>query len=194
MNLLAFADIRTTLELPEVSPDIVLLLGDIPSKMVSRIDKKYDCRKLGVLGNHCHPSNFSDTSIINMHNHIMTFDGITFGGFEGSPHYKERPYGQHTESEAQAFSDQLSRTPVDILMTHSNPAYGDMDLDNAHRGFKAFTDIILYQQISHYFHGHLHDPFEKQFGKVYVHSVYPFKWIPNLEIPTQKGNEIYETT
>lgn len=187
MNLLAFADVRTSLELPEVTPDIVLLLGDIPSKMVSRIDKKYSCRKLGVLGNHCHPSNFEDTGIINMHKHIMTFEGITFGGFEGSPQYKERPFGHPTEAEAEVFVEQLKRTPVDILLTHSNPAYGHMELDDAHRGFRAFTDLLLSNKVSHFFHGHLHDPFELSIEGVHVHSVYPYSWIPNLKIPNKRG-------
>lgn len=52
MRILSFADTRTTIELPNLEPDIVFLLGDIPSRVVSKIDKKYKCPKLGVLGNH----------------------------------------------------------------------------------------------------------------------------------------------
>lgn len=58
LHVLTFSDTRTTFELPDVMPDVVFLLGDIPSKMVSKITRKYDCHKVGILGNHCHPQNF----------------------------------------------------------------------------------------------------------------------------------------
>ncbi|MEK5071747.1 metallophosphoesterase family protein [Sporosarcina sp. FSL K6-1508] len=182
MKLLAFADVRTTLKLPEVEPDIVLLLGDIPSRMVSKIDRMYSCRKLGVMGNHCHQLNFEDTSVINMHNQIMSFDGVTFAGFEGSPVYKEQKFGQQTEAEANAFVQKIGRHRVDILLTHSNPAYGDMDLDDAHRGFQAFNNLIFNEQVTHLLHGHLHDPFTRNVNGCTINSVYPYLWIPDLSI------------
>lgn len=181
MKLLAFADVRTTLQLPKVDPDVVLLLGDIPSRMVSKIDKTYSCRKLGVLGNHDHPLNFDDTSVINMHNQIMSFNGITFAGFEGSPVYKNRPFGQHTEAEASCFVNKVRSAHVDILLTHSNPTYGDVELDDAHRGFNAFNELILQEQVTHFFHGHLHDPFTRHVNKCTIHSVYPYLWLPELD-------------
>ena len=101
LSVLAFADTRNTVELPDVSPDVVLLLGDLSSKMVGRIDKKYSCMKLGVFGNHCHPQNLDDTDVINMHNQIKVIEGVTFAGFEGSPVYKQSDFGQHTETECE---------------------------------------------------------------------------------------------
>lgn len=182
MKVLAFADVRTTLQLPEVEPDIVLLLGDIPSRIVSKIDRTYSCRKLGVMGNHCHPLNFEDSSVINMHNQIMTFNGVTFSGFEGSPVYKKRKFGQQTDAEANAFAQKIGRLHIDILLTHSNPAYDDIELDDAHRGFEAFNNLIDEQQVTHLFHGHLHDPFTRQMNGCTIHSVYPYLWIPDLSI------------
>lgn len=182
MNILAFADIRTSLELPKHSPDVVLLLGDIPSIMVSRIDRMYDCIKLGVMGNHCHPSNFSGTNIVNMHNQVIELNGITFAGFEGSPHYKERPFGQHTEKEAEELLSKVGRRHINILMTHSNPAYGDMELDHAHRGFKAFNTLLFNEQLDYHFHGHLHDPFTRKVGDCEIYSVYPYLWLPELKM------------
>ena len=180
MNILAFADLRTTFKLPDVEPDLVLLLGDIPSLMVSRINKKYSCTKLGVLGNHCHPSNFDDTDIINMHEKIYTFKGVRVGGFEGSPRYKDRDFGQHAEWEAEQFVRSIGEQHLDILMTHSNPSYTDRELDHAHRGFAAFNDLIMNKQVTHLFHGHLHDPFQKQILDTTIHSVYPSSWIEGL--------------
>lgn len=179
MKILAFADVRTTLVLPEVEPDVVLLLGDIPSKMVSKIDRTYTCEKLGVMGNHCHPLNFNDTNVINMHNQILTLNGVTFAGFEGSPVYKDRPFGQHTEAEAAAFVQKVADCQIDILLTHSNPAYGDFDTDDAHRGFEAFNKLIFNRQLTHLFHGHLHDPFTRKVDNCTIHSVYPYLWLTN---------------
>ncbi len=177
MKILAFADMRTTTELPDVQPDIVLLLGDIPSKMVSRIDRKYSCTKLGVLGNHCHPDNFNDTSIINMHEQIKMIDGLVFAGYEGSPYYKERDFGQHTENECSHFIKKIGEQHIDVLLSHSNPAYGDMELDEAHRGFSSMNSLFFNKQVSHMFHGHLHDPFNRQVIDTKIYSVYQILYI-----------------
>ncbi|WP_034302601.1 metallophosphoesterase family protein [Bacillus cihuensis] len=174
MRILAFADTRTSLQLPDENPDLVLLLGDIPSIMVSRIDRKYNCKKFGVLGNHCHPEVFAGTNVQDIHNIIVTHCGLTLAGFEGSPKYKDRPFGHHSEEEAELFIATVGNKHIDILITHSNPAYGDMELDYAHRGYQAFSQLILKEQISHFFHGHLHDPFNKKIGKTTIHSVYPY--------------------
>ncbi len=115
-----------------------------------------------------------------MHNQILSFEGITFAGFEGAPVYKERKFGQQTESEADAFISRVGNRHIDILLTHSNPAYGDMELDDAHRGFEAFNNLIFKEQVTHLFHGHLHDPFIRQVGECTIHSVYPYLWIPDL--------------
>ena len=183
LKVLAFADIRTTLELPDVFPDVVLLLGDIPSKMVARIDKKYKCLKLGVLGNHCHPKIFDDTEVINMHNRVKVLEGVTFAGFEGSPQYKERDFGQHTEAECASFMKSIGDLHIDIFLSHSNPSFGDMDLDEAHRGFQSYNPLLMNNQISYFFHGHLHDPFVRTIKNSAIHSVYPYTWT-TLEIPT----------
>lgn len=189
LNILAFADIRTTLELPDVSPDVVLLLGDIPSRSIGRIDKKYACTKLGVLGNHCHPKLFDETNIINMHNRIKIIDGVTYAGFEGSPVYKQSDYGQHTEFECTQLMNKIGDGHIDIFLSHSNPAFGDMELDEAHRGFKAYNPYLMRNQISHFFHGHLHDPFVREIGQSTVHSVYPYTWI-NIEVPAKERKEV----
>lgn len=182
MNILAFADTRTSVKLPDVDPDVVLLLGDIPSKMVSEINRKYNCLKLGVMGNHCHHQNLDGTDVVNMHNEILDFKGITFAGFEGSPVYKEPKFGQHTETEARDFVRKIGNQRIDILLTHSNPIYPDIELDNAHRGFEAFNELISSNQVTHFFHGHLHDPFTRQIEDCTIYSVFAYLWVPNLHL------------
>lgn len=180
LKILAFADTRTSLELPDLRPDVVFLLGDIPSKMVSRINKKYDCPKVGILGNHCHPLNFEDTEVQNIHKKVVSIHNYKIAGFEGAPIYKENRTGQHSENEAKEFCSTLDRQSIDIFIAHSNPAYGDMNLDDAHRGFNAFNSVVLNNQANYFFHGHLHDPFQKVINGTNVYSVYPYLFI---EIP-----------
>lgn len=179
LNILAFADTRTSLVLPECEPDLVLLLGDIPSKITNRVDKKYHCPIVGVFGNHCHPLNFEDTSILNIHEKVITIKGITIAGFEGAPKYKEKKFGQHSEREAVRFISSINK-PVDIFIAHSNPVYDDMNLDDTHKGFEAFNELFFgpRDNIKYFFHGHLHDPFHKQINHSNVYSVYSYLYLP----------------
>ncbi|TYS60548.1 hypothetical protein FZD47_20260 [Bacillus infantis] len=170
LHVLAFSDTRTTLELP----DVVFLLGDIPSKMVSKITRKYDCHKVGILGNHCHPQNFEGYDVHNLHQKVISVNGYRIAGFEGTPRYKENTKGQHTEEEAQSFLDTLTEQQIDIFLAHSNPAYGDLPLDDAHRGFHSFNSMILNNAVKYFFHGHLHNPFQRIMNNTRVYSVYPF--------------------
>lgn len=175
LNILAFADTRTSIELPDCKPDLVLLLGDIPSLMTARINKKYSCPKLGVFGNHCHPSNFDDKDIVNIHERIVTINGCRIAGFEGAPRYKEQKFGQHTESEVASFISTITH-PVDIFVAHSNPVYESMqdELDHTHRGFLSFNHLMAEKKVKHFFHGHLHDPFQIEIDQTKVYSVYPY--------------------
>ncbi|WP_307476271.1 metallophosphoesterase family protein [Cytobacillus purgationiresistens] len=141
---------------------------------MSKVNRKYSCPKLGVFGNHCHPSNFDDTEVMNIHENIVRIKGLTIAGFGGAPKYKDKLFGQHTEEEAAAFVTQIYQQNIDILITHSNPAYENMTLDHAHRGFTSFNTLINNNKINHLFHGHLHDPFTKNINEITIHSVYPF--------------------
>jgi uncharacterized protein len=175
MKVVAFADIPTGFNFPDIQPDLVLLLGDISYRNVLLIDHKYQCLKVGVLGNHDKAHFFDDTSVINIHGKIQTINGITFSGFQGCPRYNNKPFGQHLEIEAEAFVATIYDKPIDFFLAHSNPVYKEVSTnDESHRGFEAFNDLIQNQQVKHFFHGHLHEPFCFKIGKTTVHSVYPY--------------------
>lgn len=175
MKVLVFSDLPSGFNLPDSEPDLVLLLGDIFYRNVLKIDHKYKCLKVGVLGNHDKAHYFEDTSIINIHRDIQTIEGITFAGFQGSPKYNDKPFGQHLEIEAEAYVASIYRKPIDIFLAHSNPAYENLPSnDDTHRGFKAFNDLFHYQTAKNFFHGHLHEPFQMKQGNTNIYSVYPY--------------------
>ena len=172
-TILAVADIHSPrIEIPNCNPDVVLLLGDIPLQVVETLDKLYSCPKLGVLGNHDGPDYLERTSILNVHAQIVEVEGNRFAGFGGAPRYGAKPYGQYTEDEAHAFVDGLGY--VDVFLAHANPQWvSDVSQDDvAHAGFQAFASYINQAQPAHFFHGHLHERYDKQVRGTTVHSVY----------------------
>lgn len=197
MNILLCADMRTSVKLPNINPDLVILLGDIPRLMVSKIDRQYKCRKLGVLGNHDDHYFFDGTEVENIHNKIISVEGVRIAGFEGSPVYKTKGFGQHSEGTCAEFAKKISNEEIDILVAHSNPVYPkDINADEAHRGFESFNHLLSMNSIRYMFHGHLHDPFVTTLHNTEVHSVYQVKgFIYNNGTPEEEFfNSINQTT
>jgi Icc-related predicted phosphoesterase len=158
MNFIIYSDIQgIELELPNIEPDFVLLLGDIEWRDVKRIDNHFKCPKLGVLGNHDRIDTFGNTSIIDMHEKVLEIYGIKFAGFGGSPVYNHKPGSpQYDEGDAASFVKKVDN--VDIFLAHSNPAFEhNMDKTDAHRGFASFTELIERTKTPYFLHGHLHE-------------------------------------
>ncbi len=180
MRILAFSDIRTTLEIPDEHVDLIILLGNIPSKMVSKICKHYDeVPVLGLLSKRCHPKLFDDTPIVNIHHKCFEFDGIRFAGFGGEPAGFNQDDDQHVYNENQVndFIKQLNESNVDVLVTYTNPPYGDVKGTLASEGFKPFNKLIIDGQIKNMIHGRIRNPFKRKLGKVNIESVYPYSLI-----------------
>jgi Icc-related predicted phosphoesterase len=156
-----------------MKPDFVLLLGDIDSKGVQRIDKAYDCPKYGVLGNHDVPSTFSNSSVMNIHGKVVEHNGLKIAGFGGCPRYN-RKSGQYTEEEARQFIETLG--VVDIFIAHANPMWTfNDDPTDPHRGFQAFAEYIYEKKPVYFLHGHLHSNETYMVGRTMVCCVYPYK-------------------
>lgn len=180
MKLLAFADIRTTEELPDVECDLIVLLGFIPSKKVSEIDKKYsDVPIVGLLSQKCSRSLYEDTRIVDLHGSVASINGVRFAGFSGVPLPKNEDVaaGYHTEDEVNEFIDRMAVSNVDVLLSYSNLAYGGMKLPNAEAGYKAYNRIVMENITTKIIHGRLHSDFERRLGNVDIYSVYPYKLI-----------------
>ena len=172
-TILAIADVHANpLDLPDWEPDLILLLGDIPCPMIKKLDQFFHCPKLGVLGNHDGADDLEGTSILNVHARRVELAGLRVAGFGGAPRYSAKPHGQYTEDEAHAFVDDLGY--VDVFLAHANPQWvSDVSQDDvAHAGFQAFASYINQAQPAHFFHGHLHERYDKQVRGTTVHAVY----------------------
>lgn len=172
-----FSDFQGEIEIPDGEPELVILLGDIYFRYAREIDNKYDCPKIGVLGNHDSPNEWKSTEVVNIHEEVVDINGISFAGFGGSPRYNSKP-NQYTEEECRSFIDRIPK--VDVFVAHSNPIYEvkeEIDLNDAHRGFDAYNHYIHNVKPKYFLHGHIHNPFELKVGNTMIHSVFPFKEI-----------------
>lgn len=174
LSILGISDTHSrSYELPDVKPDIVVLLGDISREGVLAIDQAYECLKFGVRGNHDRSDYYSGTSIVNLHGTTVKTHGITIGGFGGVPRYNGKAYGQYTEDQVCAFMDRLKY--VDLFIAHANPRRADRpDLIRhaPYAGFACFADYIKRMRPEHFFHGHIHEVEDYAMSSTMVHSVY----------------------
>lgn len=173
MKTLIMSDLHGFGELPEIQPELVILLGDIEYYEIRKIDKKYNCVKMGVLGNHDAPDYFDNTSIINLHGQITHFNGYKIAGFQGCPKYNKRNFCQYMDEQVEEVLKDMER--VDIFVAHSNPMLeANFDLQDAHRGFNSFTKYIEKNQPRYFFHGHIHDDKKIKIGETELISVFPY--------------------
>ncbi|OIK10929.1 hypothetical protein BIV60_19345 [Bacillus sp. MUM 116] len=177
MKILAISDTHGYYRnYPDITPDLVLLLGDIKSVDIREIDKIYNCPKVGVLGNHDASDYFQDTNIIYAHQNLITVNGIKIAGFNGSVAYNKKRSLLYFEEEVYEFVKDLE--PVDIFIAHSNPTTEEtLKLDPAHQGFVAFNYYIETKQPKYFLHGHIHKSKAYKIENTNVISVYPFQII-----------------
>lgn len=172
MNILVISDSHGFLPTLTSSPDVVFLLGDIDYYELRKIDQLFTCPKFGVLGNHDGPDYFDGTSIQNVHEKVVEWNGYTIGGFGGCPRYNKRSFLQFHEQEAAAFVNNAPR--VDFFLAHSNPQFEvNHDLSDAHRGFRCFSHYIYQKQPAYFFHGHIHEADSYEANETTIISVYP---------------------
>ncbi|PJF42468.1 MAG: hypothetical protein CUN55_10020 [Phototrophicales bacterium] len=117
-----------------------------------------------VRGNHDHHDRFNKMGGINLHQKIITQNGYSFAGLEGSISYNKNGV-QYTESGMA--SRVLSLLPpllirravkgygVDVFVAHSPPRGLNDASDFAHRGFRSFRWLIRWAQPRYFIHGHV---------------------------------------
>lgn len=158
--------------LPEMEIDLLITLGDFNWRTIEALDKKYSCKKIGLLGNHDRQDAYKGTEFLHLHKTIIEYNGITIAGFDGCPKYNFKESPQFEESEVEEFTKNLDA--VDLFIAHANPMIGEnYDRTDAHRGFKAFTHYIQEKNPIHFVHGHNHEEKVLQIGMTKVISVYP---------------------
>lgn len=181
VNILILSDLHNQKEFPLVEEiDLLLLLGDIPWQTVAKIDEAYDCQKFGVLGNHDRWDTYRNTNIQNIHAVVVEWNGLKIAGFGGAPRYNWKEDGQYEEDECALFMHSLEK--VDLFLAHSNPAFQSTNGNReGHRGFESFGRYIKEKQPKLFFHGHLHERYEKQYKETVIHSVYLSKKMSIVE-------------
>lgn len=146
MKILAIADRppreKIGIILSKNTVDLIVTLGDLEQTELADLDNITNMPKLGVYGNHCSGIYFEPLNITNLHLKTFTYEGVTFGGFEGCVRYKNDQYAKmYTEDEAEFL---LKDFPyVDVMLTHCPPfGINDEPEEIAHRGFKAYVLIL----------------------------------------------------
>lgn len=158
MRILAIADrgarksIKSILE--ENRIDMICTLGDLDGIELHELANITDIPKIGVYGNHCSGSYFEKLGIKNMHLETFSFQGVTFGGFEGSVRYKPSEYAKmYTQEEAEIALKDFPR--VEVMISHCPPYGINDDLSElAHTGFKALRDYLERAKPKYFLHGH----------------------------------------
>ena len=108
-----------------------------------------------------------------MHRQTLTFEGVTFGGFNGSWRYKPRGHYLYEQEDVErALADFPA---VDVFVAHNSPrAIHDRD-DEVHLGFAAFNGYITRAKPGLFLHGHQHHDEETTFEGTRVLGVFGWR-------------------
>ncbi len=94
-----------------------------------------------------------EINMINLHMCTWSFNGYTFGGFQGCVRYKNNPQAiMYTQEEANAMFTHFP--PVDIFISHCPPRGINDEEEIAHQGFDALRNYIDKYHPKVLFHGH----------------------------------------
>lgn len=157
MKILAIADRPPRQKIKDILSsnmvDLIITLGDLDFFDIKELKDVDNIPKIGVYGNHCSGKYFDSLGIKNMHLQIFEFQGMTFGGFEGSLKYKDSNAIMYSQDEASRLLKDFSK--VDIMIAHS-PLYGVNDEvdDPTHTGLRALKDYVEKNQPKYFLHGH----------------------------------------
>lgn len=179
MKILAIADKKPSIPIKETlikeGVDLIITLGDLERSEIAELEHITNTPKIGVYGNHCFPGYMETLGIYNMHMHTWSYDGLTFGGFEGCVRYKNTPYVKmYTQDEASALMEYFPY--VDVFIAHAPPFGINDEEDPAHVGFKAFRTYLEEKRPKYFLHGHTYPTKESLVTKfldteiIYIHG------------------------
>ena len=141
--------------------ELIISCGDLKAEYLSFLVTLIKAPLLYVPGNH--DGRYLKTppeGCVSIHKELITYKGIRILGIGGSYCYND---GEYQYTEAQMKRMLLKITPkiwwnkgMDIIVSHA-PAYqlGD-GMDQAHRGFEAFRDLLEKYSPKFLVHGHQH--------------------------------------
>ncbi|MDX2076121.1 MAG: metallophosphoesterase family protein [bacterium] len=145
--------------------DIIISCGDLPSAYLEFLTSVLTVPMFYVRGNHDENYDENPPGGDNLHRRIVTYNGLTFAGLEGSIRYNK---GAIQYSDAEMMMMVLQMGPqlrlrrmkyghgVDIFVAHS-PAKGIHDApDLPHNGFPSFLRFMDWYRPRYMLHGHVH--------------------------------------
>jgi uncharacterized protein len=154
----------------ELVADLVLSCGDVADALVLEAAQACHCKRIfSVKGNHDTNTVFPD-SIEDLHLKRIEFDGLSFGGFNGSWKYKPKGHFLYEQFEASGLLAGFPR--VDVFVAHNSPRRVHDKEDETHYGFEAFVTYISEKQPRLFFHGHQHVNRETMVGQTRIIGVF----------------------
>ncbi|MBQ0140374.1 MAG: hypothetical protein KBT36_13895 [Kurthia sp.] len=183
MQILCFSDLYQIEKVPTIDCDLVVLLGNVSKKVIREIEIIYQEQPIvGLLSNTCAPDTYAGTQVIDIHEKVVEIDGIRFSGYGGVPSHGDSRKGYYTEKQCKDFIDKLAVSDVDVLLSYSNPAYGDLKGNDSKDGFKAYNEIFINKLTKYLIHGRLHQNLKRTLAKVNIHIVYEHQLITIKEL------------
>ena len=155
MKLLILADIDDLhWEHGSGQADVLLSCGDVYDQVIMEAAKAYACSLiLAVKGNHDTSAPFAKP-IMPLHLLVHEYDGISFGGFDGSWRYKPRGNFLYDQAEVEGLLGAFP--PVHILLSHNSPRGIHDKEDDVHYGFDGLNTYIKRARPRVVIHGHQH--------------------------------------
>ncbi len=155
--------------------DAIISCGDVVDQLILSAEATCKCRAVfAVKGNHDSAGPFP-APIIDLHLRIQEFNGVRFGGLNGSWKYKSRGHFLYEQSEVTAFL--RSYPAVDVFVSHNSPrSLHDRD-DDVHLGFDGLLEYIHRHRPRLLIHGHQHVNRETVVGSTRVIGVHGYRMI-----------------
>jgi Icc-related predicted phosphoesterase len=172
MKILHYSD-RVSQEFSALyeSCDVLVTTGDLTFFDLNPIESKINKKPaFGVYGNHDSGQYMEELGIINLHNQVYDYDGLKWGGFQGSIKYKDSGI-MYTEEDAKNFADNFPY--VDVLLLHAGPK--DMLDDNSdfiHTGSEHIRRYVLEKKPKYVFVGHQYSDDELTVDRTKIFRTY----------------------
>ncbi len=168
--------------------DMIISCGDMSAGYLDFISTISCVPMFYVRGNHDEMYGEDPPGGINLHRQVVSFNGLTLAGLEGSIRYNQGAI-QYTQTQMQGmvlrmaprilWNRLVGGAGVDLFVTHS-PARNIHDgKDHAHRGFDSFLNFMRWYKPRYMLHGHVHTwdrrkTVRTQFESTCVLNINPF--------------------
>ncbi len=173
MNILHYSD-KSAADFDNLykQADILVSTGDLTLFDFGSLSiEKTKKPAFGVYGNHDSGTYLENLEIIDLHNKVYEFAGMTWGGWQGCPRYKAHGGPQFSEEEAILWSQTFPY--VDVLLLHAGPKdMLDDPSDSVHVGSEAIKNYVLTKKPKYIFCGHQYSDAELEFENTKIFRTY----------------------